>query len=93
MPFSDSGFLGLLPIQGLSHCIGGTKTRKQSHKMVGEEISRLKENALVRCVETGRIGIVVEKKRAAWSTMALVVWPRVGQRWVDVTELEFVHKG
>tara|TARA_Y100000592_G_C5427406_1_gene296494 strand:+ start:816 stop:1010 length:195 start_codon:yes stop_codon:yes gene_type:complete len=60
--------------------------------MVGEEISSLEENDLVRCVETGRVGIVIEKKRAAWSTMALVVWPRVGQKWVDVTELEFVHK-
>ena len=60
--------------------------------MVGAEISKLQENDLVRCTETGRIGIVIEKKRAAWSTMALVNWPRGGQRWVDVTELEFVHK-
>ena len=59
---------------------------------MGEKISILEENDLVRCVETGRLGVVVEMRRAAWSTMALIAWPREGQRWVDVVDLEVVNK-
>lgn len=52
------------------------------------------KNDLVRCLETERLGIVVDVRRGGDATMVCVLWNETAQRnWVDAVELELVSFG
>ena len=44
---------------------------------------------LVRCTDTGVIGMVAETSRGATAVYILVVWPH-GNKWVDSLDVELV---
>ena len=45
---------------------------------------------LVRCLDTGRVGVVVEAKRASFCMMILVRWSDE-QVWTDAADLEKIE--
>lgn len=46
----------------------------------------MKKNDLVRCRDTDRIGVVLDRKRAGFCMMILVQWPKE-THWVDAVDL------
>lgn len=60
---------------------------RESIKEMSEKIEK---GSTVRCTETGRIGIVLEKRRGAWTTYARVLWESSITTLTEVVELELV---
>jgi hypothetical protein len=50
----------------------------------------IEKGCTVRCTETGRIGIVLEKKRGAVAMYATVLWSTNETTITETVELEFV---
>ena len=49
----------------------------------------MKKNDLVRCLDTQRVGVVVDIKHASFCTMILVKWHE-STKWVDAVDLECI---
>ena len=50
----------------------------------------MKVSDLVRCLETDRVGVVLEIRRAGYVTMILVKWEN-SENWVDAVDLETIR--
>ena len=46
-------------------------------------------NKLVRCLDTGVVGVALETKNAGFCVMVLVEWPHEKQ-WVDRKDVEVI---
>ena len=49
----------------------------------------LSDGLLVRCLDTGQVGVVVKKIQASWATMVLVRWGDE-EVWTDAVDLEVI---
>ena len=47
----------------------------------------MKDGALVKCLNTGVIGVVLKTQQSSFSTHILVQWPNK-QEWVDTFEVQ-----
>ena len=47
----------------------------------------MKVGDIVRCLDTSRIGVIIDESRGESRTYILVAWP-TGNRWVDATDIE-----
>lgn len=50
----------------------------------------MNKNNLVRCLDTGRIGVVIDIRAAGFCTMILVQWGKESPHWVDAVDLEVI---
>ena len=48
------------------------------------------EGNLVRCLDTGKVGVIVESKRASFAMMVLVRWSDE-EVWTDAADLEEIE--
>ena len=53
-------------------------------------MSELKKGVIVKCPETGRIGIILETRRGAWTTYARVHWNSGETTLTECCELELI---
>lgn len=49
------------------------------------------KNQLVRCLDTGEVGVVIESKRASMGTMILVRWGNGEKVWTLSMDLESIE--
>jgi len=49
----------------------------------------MKKHELVRCLDTQRIGVVLDIRRGGFAMMVLVKWPE-STHWVDAVDLETI---
>jgi hypothetical protein len=49
----------------------------------------MKIGDLIKCVETGRVGVILEIRRVPTATMVLIEWPG-GPHWVDATDIQVI---
>ena len=49
----------------------------------------MKVGDVVRCLDTDRVGVVIDMSRESHAMYMLVAWPTCN-RWVDSTEVELV---
>lgn len=47
----------------------------------------MQKNDLVRCLDTHRVGVVLDLRRGGVAMMVLVKWPE-STHWVDAVDLE-----
>ena len=52
------------------------------------ETGKMKVGNLIQCLETQRIGMILEMHRTDVAVMALVRWPEGSDKWVDAVEFE-----
>ena len=46
---------------------------------------------LVRCLDTGHLGVVVEKKRSSLGFLILVRWGESKEAWANIADLETIE--
>ena len=51
----------------------------------------LKEGHLVRCLDTGELGVVIESKRSSLGLMILVRWGNGEKTWTRSLDLESIE--
>lgn len=51
----------------------------------------LKEGQLVRCLDTGELGVVAESKRTSMGLIVLVQWARGVKVWTRSIDLESIE--
>ncbi len=46
---------------------------------------------LVKCLETDRIGVVIDVRRSALAMVCRVKWGAGSQSWVEIDEVELIY--
>ena len=52
------------------------------------KMEKMKVGDLIQCLETQRIGMILEMRRTPAAVMVLVRWPGGSDKWVDTVEFE-----
>ena len=59
------------------------------HKDNSRSVPGMKEGELVECIDTGRIGIILDKNRNSRMTFFLIMWTGAAKaHWVDGSDIK-----